>query len=83
MKYIHRLDVHLTEETVEEVSLTNIRPRLVHTYWVASVDTYFMEQLGHKHASAERIQISRNGDTPEDALRALTEVFAVHGWEIR
>lgn len=83
MKYIHRLDIHLTEQTVDETSLTDPRPRNVYRYWEASVDTYFMEQLGHKHVNAERIQISRNGDTPEDALQALYEVFALHGWEVR
>jgi hypothetical protein len=83
MKYIHRLDITLTEEVVSEQGLMDLEPVLQYVFWIAEVDTFLTEQVGHTHRSAERIKISRTGRSPEEALKTLEQALASHGWEIR
>jgi len=88
MRYVHRNDITLMEEEVEEVaytSRTNFRVR-----WVAEIDAALMERTpiegspGAWHtATGVNVRMRRYGVTGEQALDNLINAIQEEGWSIQ
>lgn len=62
-----RTKITIEEMSVEDLSLMEAVPETVSRYWYADLDG--------ESESGETVRMSRNGATPDDALRKLFEAM--------
>lgn len=88
MKYIHAVDITLTEEEVEDFAL-GMTTNPYRVRWMAEIDTHLMISTpiagkpGAEHRAGERITMRRYGKTAQDAYVALANAITDEGWVIQ